>query len=156
MQMLDDRQAQRLVHMPSSPLCILAMQTGAMVAYVLDALRQKEGAFAAIWVTLGVVNLTLLVTASAFPPGRPVILGLCVMIMNGATLLITGKPRAHRRLLSLLPAQNLVQGWPAPQGTMGGFATIVADSRVHRSHRCVGHGAIQVPAAAIPDDRCGI
>jgi hypothetical protein len=70
-------------------LCM--MQAGAMVAYVLDALRQKEGAFAAIWVTLGAVNLTLIFTAAAFPPGRPVILGLCVMVANGATLLLAGQ-----------------------------------------------------------------
>lgn len=67
------------------------MQAGAMVAYVLDALRQKEGAFAAIWVTLGAVNLTLIFTAAAFPPGRPIILGLCVMVANGATLLLAGQ-----------------------------------------------------------------
>lgn len=64
-----------------------------MVAYVLDALRQKEGAFAAVWVTLGVVNLTLLFTGAAFPDGRPIPLGLCVMVTNGATLLLTGMAR---------------------------------------------------------------
>lgn len=68
-----------------------AVQAGAMVAYVLDALRQKEGAFAAIWVTLGAVNLTLIFTAAAFPQGRPIILGLCVMVANGATLLLAGQ-----------------------------------------------------------------
>lgn len=76
-----------------------------MVAYVLDALRQKEGSFAAVWVTLGVVNLTLLFTGAAFPTGRPILLGLCVMVANGATLLLTGTvagPEDHLPCVSCL------------------------------------------------------
>ena len=74
-----------------------------MVAYVLDALRQKEGAFAAIWVTLGAVNLTLIFTAAAFPQGRPIILGLCVMVANGATLLLAGEcNRLHVRHMCMI------------------------------------------------------
>ena len=61
------------------------------MTYVMDALRQKEGAFAAVWVTLGAVNLTLLLTGAAFTHGRPILLGICLTVANGATLLLTGE-----------------------------------------------------------------
>ena len=66
-------------------------QTGAIVSYVLDALRQKEAAFAAIWITLGGINLTLLFTGASFPPGRPWTLGVLMMLVSGAALLLSGK-----------------------------------------------------------------
>ena len=69
-------------------------QVGAIVSYVLDAMRQKEAAFAAVWLTLGGVNLTLLFTGAAFPPGRPLPLGLLIMGVNGATLLVAGQHNA--------------------------------------------------------------
>lgn len=69
-------------------------QVGAIVSYVLDAMRQKEAAFAAVWLTLGGVNLTLLFTGAAFPPGRPLPLGLLIMGVNSATLLVAGQHNA--------------------------------------------------------------
>ncbi len=53
-------------------------------------MRQKEAAFAAVWITLGGVNLTLLFTGAAFPPGRPIPLGILIMGVNGTTLLVAG------------------------------------------------------------------
>lgn len=57
----------------------------------MDAMRQKEGAFAAVWITLGGVNLTLLFTGAAFPPGRPIPLGMLIMGVNGSALLVAGQ-----------------------------------------------------------------
>ena len=76
-----------------------APQVGAMVVYILDALRYKEAAFGAIWATLGSVNLTMLLTGVMFPTGRPVVLGIMVTLAGGATLLLVGEHAMHCAVL---------------------------------------------------------
>jgi hypothetical protein len=69
-------------------------QVGAMVAYIMDALRYKEGAFGAIWLMLGSANLSLLLTAAAFKPGWSAFLIILVILLNSATLLLLGPSSA--------------------------------------------------------------
>ncbi len=75
------------------------LQVGAMVVYILDALRYREAAFGAIWATLGSVNLSMLLTGVMFPAGRPIVLGIMVTFASGATLLLVGEraPALRRR-----------------------------------------------------------
>lgn len=61
-----------------------------MVTYVLDALRYKEAALAAVWLTLGSMNLTMLLSGAMFAVGRPIVLSVLLSIANGATLLLIG------------------------------------------------------------------
>ena len=70
------------------------LQVGAMVVYILDALRYREAAFGAIWATLGSVNLSMLLTGVMFPAGRPIVLGIMVTFASGATLLLVGERAA--------------------------------------------------------------
>ena len=69
---------------------ILLVQVGTMVTYILDALRYKEAALGAVWVTLGSMNLLMLLSGAMFAVGRPIILSILLMLMNGATLLLIG------------------------------------------------------------------
>ncbi len=78
---------------------VALLQVGAMVVYILDALRYREAAFGAIWATLGSVNLSMLLTGVMFPAGRPIVLGIMVTFASGATLLLVGEraPALRRR-----------------------------------------------------------
>lgn len=57
---------------------------------MLDTLRQKEAACAAVWITLGGINLTLLFTGAVFPHGRPITLSVIMTAVNALTLLLSG------------------------------------------------------------------
>ncbi|KAK9824524.1 hypothetical protein WJX72_011089 [[Myrmecia] bisecta] len=64
------------------------LMVGAMVTYILDAMRYREGAIGAIWLTLGMCNLSLVFTSLTSP--RPIPLSILVSIINGTTLFMTG------------------------------------------------------------------
>lgn len=67
--------------------CILAQ-----VAYIMDALRYREGALGAIWITLGLVNLSMLVSEASFGGPSPLILSAAVSLCSGSTLFLVGAP----------------------------------------------------------------
>ena len=44
------------------------------MTYILDAMRQREGALYTIWLTMGLVNLTMLVSEATFGGSGPLLL----------------------------------------------------------------------------------
>ncbi|CAK0743676.1 hypothetical protein CVIRNUC_001488 [Coccomyxa viridis] len=63
---------------------------GAMVAYMMDALRYREGALGAIWITLGLGNLSMFVSEASFGGGNPLLLSAAVSFGSGSTLFLVG------------------------------------------------------------------
>ena len=58
----------------------------------MDALRYREGALGAIWITLGLVNLSMLVSEASFGGPSPLILSAAVSLCSGSTLFLVGAP----------------------------------------------------------------
>ncbi len=58
----------------------------------MDALRYREGALGAIWITLGLVNLSMLVSDASFGGPSPLILSAAVSLCSGSTLFLVGAP----------------------------------------------------------------
>lgn len=71
-------------------LTSLASQAGAMMSYTLDTMRLKEGALLAVWMTLGVVNLSFWLSSRLFTPGRPLLLSILIALCITTTLFTTG------------------------------------------------------------------
>lgn len=69
----------------------LFLQVGAMVSYILDAIRYREGALGAIWVTLGAVNLSLCFSEASFLSNRPVTMSVMTAICSGILLFVVGE-----------------------------------------------------------------
>ncbi len=63
-----------------------------MVCYILDALRYKEGALGAVWLTLGSVNLSLWLSGAILDGHRPLPLSIMIGGCSGTTLFTTGLP----------------------------------------------------------------
>ena len=61
-----------------------------MLTYILDALRQREGALGTVWITLGLTNLAMWLAGGVFAAGRPFVLGLMIAACTGVTLFMTG------------------------------------------------------------------
>ncbi|KAK9785342.1 hypothetical protein WJX73_005937 [Symbiochloris irregularis] len=62
---------------------------GSMVTYILDTLRYREGALAAIWIMLGATNFGLILTTVFLSQDRNV-LSLLIALTNGLLLFLTG------------------------------------------------------------------
>ena len=77
-----------------------------MLTYTMDALRYREGALAAIWLSLGLTNLSLLFTTAALALERGVVLSLLTAICNGSTLFMTGAVCSTLGHCSLLTASG--------------------------------------------------
>ena len=65
-------------------------QVGAMVAYILDAARYREGALGSIWLTMGLVNMSLWFSEAVFFSTRPLVMSIMIAIGAGITLFTTG------------------------------------------------------------------
>ena len=65
-----------------------------MGAYVLDAMRYKEGAFMASWLSMAAANLAMVYSLLALRTEWPLTLALLIFLLNGVTLFLTGE-RAH-------------------------------------------------------------
>lgn len=75
---------------------IFLMQVGAMLAYMLDALRQKELAMAALWVSLALSNVTNLVATLTSGSPAPLLLKMSmIMVCSGAAPLSGPKCPRH-------------------------------------------------------------
>lgn len=61
-----------------------------MGVYILDGMRFKEGAFAAAWLTLALVNVSLVVSRLLSDWEQPLLLTVLSFGLNGATLFLTG------------------------------------------------------------------
>jgi hypothetical protein len=72
------------------PPVAAVLAAGFMAAYVLDAARAKEGAFAAAWGTLGAANLALVYASLALANEASVALALLALLVGALALLLTG------------------------------------------------------------------
>ena len=87
-----------LALLPSSALLVAAAGppgagiaiVGALLAYLLDLLRQGEGALGVIWVTLVSVYLSLVFGDGTRAPGRPAVLEVLMLLGLGQTLFLLG------------------------------------------------------------------
>ena len=61
------------------------------VAYIMDVLRYREGALGAIWITLGLANLSMLVSEASFGGSNPILLSAAISLCSGSTLFIVGE-----------------------------------------------------------------
>jgi hypothetical protein len=65
-------------------------QVGAMITYILDALRYREGTFGAVWLALGATNLSLVLSGASFSRSRPILMGVLMAASTGSLLFLTG------------------------------------------------------------------
>jgi hypothetical protein len=72
------------------PPVAAVLAAGFMAAYVLDAARAKEGAFAAAWGTLGAANLALVYASLALANDASVALALLALLVGALALFLTG------------------------------------------------------------------
>jgi hypothetical protein len=80
---------------------------GFMGVYILDALRFKEGAFAAAWLTVALANFGNVVNM-VFVGGESTLpLSLLVFFLSSATLFLTGAGPSHACAYSAAAAANL-------------------------------------------------
>ena len=61
-----------------------------MATYILDAMRYKEGAFMAAWLTMGAANLAAIFSALLLKSDAPVALTLLTFLLNALTLFLAG------------------------------------------------------------------
>jgi hypothetical protein len=66
------------------------LTVGCMVAYILDALQYREGAFTAVWATLGLADIGLVVNVILKAEGRPWLLTGASIVMLGALFVLSG------------------------------------------------------------------
>lgn len=57
----------------------------------MDALRYREGALGAIWITLGLANLSMLVSEASLGGSNPILLSAAVSLCSGSTLFLVGE-----------------------------------------------------------------
>ena len=62
-----------------------------MITYTLDALRYREGAISAVWLTLGLTNMSMLISGAAFGGQNPIIFAMLVSMSSGFLLFLTGE-----------------------------------------------------------------
>jgi hypothetical protein len=67
-----------------------ALAVGLMATYILDAMRYKEGAFMAVWLTMGGANLAAIFSALLLKSDAPVALTLLTFLLNALTLFLAG------------------------------------------------------------------
>ena len=61
-----------------------------MVIYILDALQYREAALLAVWLSLGLFNMSFALTILFFSETTSVVIPLLTAVMNGITLFLTG------------------------------------------------------------------
>ncbi|KAA6419880.1 MAG: hypothetical protein FRX49_10243, partial [Trebouxia sp. A1-2] len=71
-------------------ISICVGMVGSMVIYILDALQHREAALIAVWVCLGLMNMSFGLTALFFSDTRSIMTPILTSVMNGITLFLTG------------------------------------------------------------------
>ncbi|PSC73750.1 no exine formation 1 [Micractinium conductrix] len=67
-----------------------ALALGLMSTYILDALRYKEGAFTAAWLTMGAAQVAMIFSQLLLRSEAPVGLTLLIFLLNALTLFLAG------------------------------------------------------------------
>lgn len=62
-----------------------------MATYILDALRYKEGAFMASWLTMGAANLAMIFSTLLLKSEASIPLTLLIFVLNGMSLFLAGE-----------------------------------------------------------------
>ena len=134
-----------------------------MGAYVLDAMRYKEGAFLASWLAMAAANLAMVYSLLTLRTEWPLTLALLIFLLNGVTLFLTGarargrgggrgggtrastgeRERSSSQLVAAL--RPLLDCPPPPNA-----------SPPPRCCRPLGHAAVQVHPAAVPRGGDGV
>lgn len=73
--------------------CMISLslvQVGAMVIYILDAIQHREAALLAVWLCLGLMNMSFALTVLIFTNNSSILVSVLMAIMNGITLFMTG------------------------------------------------------------------
>lgn len=127
-----------------------------MATYILDAMRYKEGAFMAAWLTMGAANLAAIFSALLLKNDAPVALTLLTFLLNALTLFLAGGcwcgggaawDGAAGGRLAALPSMSTELLRPSPLAHMAGFPVPSPASLLRRP---VGLAAVPLPAAAVP------
>lgn len=66
------------------------VQVGAMLIYILDAIQHREAALLAVWLCLGLMNMSFALTVLIFTNNSSIPVSILMAIMNGITLFMTG------------------------------------------------------------------
>ena len=62
-----------------------------MIIYILDAVQHREAALLAVWLCLGLMNMSFALTVLFFTNNSSRVNSVLMAIMNGITLFMTGK-----------------------------------------------------------------
>lgn len=62
-----------------------------MVIYILDALQYREAALLAVWLSLGLMNMSFGLTALFFSDSPGILTPILTAVMNGIALFLTGQ-----------------------------------------------------------------
>lgn len=62
-----------------------------MIIYILDAVQHREAALLAVWLCLGLMNMSFALTVLFFTSNSSIAISVLMAIMNGITLFMTGK-----------------------------------------------------------------
>lgn len=69
-----------------------------MVIYILDAIQHREAALLAVWLCLGLMNMSFGLTVLFFTSTSSILISILMAVMNGITLFMTGK-RSNSKLM---------------------------------------------------------
>ena len=61
-----------------------------MVIYILDAVQHREAALLAVWLCLGLMNMSFGLTVLFFSNNSTILISVLMAVMNGITLFMTG------------------------------------------------------------------
>lgn len=79
---------------PCHMTCVISLshvQVGAMIIYILDAVQHREAALLAVWLCLGLMNMSFALTVLFFTSNSSRVISVLMAIMNGITLFMTGE-----------------------------------------------------------------
>ena len=62
-----------------------------MIIYILDAVQHREAALLAVWLCLGLMNMSFALTVLFFTSNSSRVISVLMAIMNGITLFMTGE-----------------------------------------------------------------
>ena len=136
-----------------------------MLTYTMDALRYREGALAAVWLSLGLTNLSLLFTTASLALERGILLSLLTAVCNGATLFMTGEVHMRTNPSNVVLLVYVCIGHRHISRRGGAWRRMMSTSIPDMLHmlptdstptpcRHLGHPAVQVGAAAVPCGSC--
>ena len=116
-----------------------------MLTFIMDALRYREGALAAVWLSLGLTNMSLLFTTASLALERGIVLSLLTAVCNGSVLFMTGAAMHAGVWSAVLKDRHL----------LAQAAGITVQSRTGLLCRDLGYPAVQMGATAVSGGSCG-